>query len=284
MASSSMAGLEEGMEGKGPRAGGNGVSDSVELESVYGSLGAQYLREALASSQLVSNSQRLSQQSQYYMCVSDAYARRKLSLLLLPFAFRGAWSRRRDASTSSLLPPVDDLHAPDLLLPSAAILANSTLRASSLAISHSLSAHTQAVPTSLWSLFLSWLALAACFFLLLRSRGASSVPFLDALASSGYSLVYVALCTTSDLLLPSPLCLFAKVYLCAAAALFAAKTCARCLREGGVRRNVALVLSAACVQIFAILALSGIPASDRRASSTTPTPTASTSEAAPSSR
>ena len=71
-----------------------------------------------------------------YFAVDAAYLRRKLKMVLLPFAHRGSWSRLCDGVAGGLRfkSPREDVNAPDLYLPLMAMCAHCVLRAASLGV------------------------------------------------------------------------------------------------------------------------------------------------------
>lgn len=249
--------MEEGAGNEQAAAALNGGAALIQYGSALRDQGQRFSQKYLSLAT-----------TQYYFSVTDASTRKKLMLLLVPFLWRGSWSRHVDATSAAFLPPRDDIHAPDLFLPVVSTLALTATRAASCAIIRSLPSNTSVVPTSLWKCALTWACLACIFVLALRSSGAMSVPLLDAVASAGYSLVYIALATIADLFLPYSLSVLARGYICLVSALFAAKSCARSLREGGVRWNVAIVVSAAAIQGLAVLLLGGVPGIDHPRSET----------------
>ncbi|KNC50389.1 YIF1A protein [Thecamonas trahens ATCC 50062] len=133
----------------------------------------------------------------FYFAVSNSYVLNKFKRLLLPFAFKEWTPRNASVSmegTPRRLPPRDDINAPDLYIPSMALVTYVLLCAYVQGVQQRFTPEVlgATLTSALVALSIEVLVLKLGFYLTNSPR---PLPFLDAVAFGGYKYVYIVLCS-----------------------------------------------------------------------------------------
>ncbi|KAF8388590.1 hypothetical protein HHK36_027267 [Tetracentron sinense] len=155
---------------------------------IRGGLGAYGERILGSSSEYVqSNISKYFSDPQYYFQVNDHYVKNKLKVVLLPFLYRGHWTRITEpvGGRLSYKPPIYDINAPDLYIPFMAFGTYMVLAGFSLGLHGKFS--PEALSLQFTKGLLGWFLQVVLLKASLYSLGSGEAPLLDIVAYGGYA-------------------------------------------------------------------------------------------------
>ncbi|KAL2932083.1 Protein YIF1B [Bienertia sinuspersici] len=146
-----------------------------------------------SSEYVQSNISRYFADPQYYFQVNDDYVRNKLKVVLFPFLHRGHWTRVTEpmAGKISYKPPIYDINAPDLYIPTMAFLSYVMLAGLTLGLYGKFTPET--VNWLLMKGLVGWFLEVSLLKLTLMSLSSGETPLLDIVAYAGYSFAGISL-------------------------------------------------------------------------------------------
>ncbi|KAJ3670141.1 hypothetical protein LUZ60_010465 [Juncus effusus] len=150
-----------------------------------------------SNSEFQSNISRYFSNPQYYFNVNEQYVWNKLKVVLLPFLYRGHWTRIAEpvGGVRAFKPPIYDINAPDLYIPFMAFGTFVILSCFSLGFVGKFTPDVLNIQFTR-ALF-GWIFQIILLKIILSSIGSSEVPFLDLASYSGYSFTYLSLALIS---------------------------------------------------------------------------------------
>ncbi|KAL3840663.1 hypothetical protein ACJIZ3_025254 [Penstemon smallii] len=166
------------------------VLGSDLLRNEFGAYGEKILGSG--SEYFQTNISRYISNPRYYFQVNDDYVKRKLKVVLFPFLHKGHWMRTVESGDGKLSykPPIHDINAPDLYIPTMAFGTYVVLVGFFLGINGKFSPESLSVQYSIG--LLCWLLQVLLLEATLQSLGGGDIPLLDIVSYAGYIFVPAA--------------------------------------------------------------------------------------------